>query len=383
MLLASGLLMLILAATFTVLLVAVADLRGAARAARDSEEMLTTANELERLVIDLETGVRGFALTREERFLQPWDSARRNVPARAAALERLSAGNPEQERTTRRISQAAGAYIQQYAAPLIEAARRGDPAARSVATTEQGKQRVDQIRAIFDTFIATERSLAEAWQSRSDAATTRAVAAALGGLAVSLLLVLIFAGYLTRAIVQPVLGAAQMAVRMARGDLSARMPATGVAEIGRLERAFNQMAGSLERNRDDLAQLATEQATLRRVATLVARAVPPPVVFEAVTREVGLLCDADLARMERYEPDGTVTGVAVWSRLPGQPVGLAVGTRLTLEGPASPAGSSSGEGRCGWTASARIPGRSPRRPARWGSAPRWVARSWWRASCGG
>jgi GAF domain-containing protein len=77
------------------------------------------------------------------------------------------------------------------------------------------------------------------------------------------------------------------------------------------------------------ARLSQEQSALRRVATLVARSGPPPVVFEAVTREVGLLCDADLARMERYEADGTVTGVAVWSRVP---VELAVGTRIDLDG---------------------------------------------------
>jgi signal transduction histidine kinase len=77
------------------------------------------------------------------------------------------------------------------------------------------------------------------------------------------------------------------------------------------------------------ARLSQEQSALRRVATLVAQAGPPPVVFEAVTREVGLLCDADLARMERYEADGTVTGVAIWGRVP---VELAVGTRIDLDG---------------------------------------------------
>ena len=52
-------------------------------------------------------------------------------------------------------------------------------------------------------------------------------------------------------------------------------------------------------------------------------------MFEAVTREVGLLSGADVARMERYEPDGTVTGVAGWSR---QEAELVVGTRIALEG---------------------------------------------------
>jgi signal transduction histidine kinase len=328
-LLASGLLMLILAVTLAVLLVAVADLRSSARASHNSKVVLATANELERLVIDLETGMRGFALTGQERFLEPWDNARASLPARAAALERLSAGNAEQEHMARQIAQAASAYVEDYATPLLEAARRGDPAVRSLAAATEGKRRVDAIRADFGTFIATEARLTQALEERSDDATRRAVAAAVGGLVASMLLALGFAGYLARAVVRPVLRTAQMAGRLAGGDLSTRMPATGVAEVGQLERAFNQMAGSLERSRDDLARLATEQAALRRVATLVAQAGPPAEVFEAVTQEVGLLCDADLARMERYEPDGTVTGVAAWSRVP---VELAVGTRFDLDG---------------------------------------------------
>ena len=91
-----------------------------------------------------------------------------------------------------------------------------------------------------------------------------------------------------------------------------------------------QLAARLRRAALESARLSQEQSALRRVATLVAQSVPPSVVFEAVTREVGLLCGADLARMERYEVDGTVTGVAVWSRVPDQ---LAVGTRFTLDGP--------------------------------------------------
>jgi signal transduction histidine kinase len=59
--------------------------------------------------------------------------------------------------------------------------------------------------------------------------------------------------------------------------------------------------------------LADEQAALRRVATLV-----------------GLLCDADLARMERFEPDDAVTAIAAWTR--DDRAQLAVGTRFALEG---------------------------------------------------
>ena len=89
-------------------------------------------------------------------------------------------------------------------------------------------------------------------------------------------------------------------------------------------------AREAEQARQDLRRLADEQAALRRVATLVAQAVPTAKVFEAVTREVGLQCDADLARLERFEADGTVTGVASWSASGG--ADLAVDTRFELEG---------------------------------------------------
>ena len=76
-------------------------------------------------------------------------------------------------------------------------------------------------------------------------------------------------------------------------------------------------------------QLADEQAALRRVATLVARGVPPSEVFAAVAREVGLLLGVDATHMARYEPDGTATAVAAWSSAGDH---VPVGTRVDLEG---------------------------------------------------
>ncbi|MDA0166857.1 PAS domain S-box protein [Solirubrobacter ginsenosidimutans] len=80
----------------------------------------------------------------------------------------------------------------------------------------------------------------------------------------------------------------------------------------------------------DRRRSESEQAALRRVATLVARGAAPIALFDAVAREVGLLCDADFARLERFEPDGTVMAIAAWSRSPESQ--LAVGERFALEG---------------------------------------------------
>jgi signal transduction histidine kinase len=166
-------------------------------------------------------------------------------------------------------------------------------------------------------------------QRRNNSNAGRAVTLASVGLAGSILLILVFGGYLARAIVRPLRRASLLAGQLAAGNLGTRMPERSVGEIGALERSFNSMAASLEQDREALRQLADEQAALRRVATLVARGVPPDQMFSAVTREVSLVSGADLARMERYEADGTVTGVAAWSKHDEQ---LAVGTRFTLEG---------------------------------------------------
>jgi PAS domain S-box-containing protein len=82
-------------------------------------------------------------------------------------------------------------------------------------------------------------------------------------------------------------------------------------------------------SRDELARLADEQAALRRVATLVARGVPPTQVFAAVAHEVGVLLGVDATHMARYELDGTATGVAAWSFAGDH---KPVGTRVNTEG---------------------------------------------------
>jgi len=64
--------------------------------------------------------------------------------------------------------------------------------------------------------------------------------------------------------------------------------------------------------REELRRVADEQAALRRVATLVARAAPAPELFAAVAQEVGQLFASE-STLWRYDPDGTVTVLGAWS----------------------------------------------------------------------
>ena len=86
----------------------------------------------------------------------------------------------------------------------------------------------------------------------------------------------------------------------------------GAFSTGRLD-AVKLIAGQLAVSLDnaqlyaEVRRIADEQATLRRVATLVARGVRPDSVFAAVAGEVGALLGADTAAIVRFEPDAEAT----------------------------------------------------------------------------
>ncbi|MFJ2832308.1 PAS domain S-box protein [Streptomyces sp. NPDC087263] len=82
------------------------------------------------------------------------------------------------------------------------------------------------------------------------------------------------------------------------------------------------------RAESELRRLAGEQAALRRVATLVARGVPPAEVFAAVAVEGERLLDAQATTIGRLEPDGAMAIVASSGSARDL---LPVGSRLKLE----------------------------------------------------
>jgi signal transduction histidine kinase len=82
-------------------------------------------------------------------------------------------------------------------------------------------------------------------------------------------------------------------------------------------------------SRATLARLAEEQAALRRVATLVARGIPPEGVFAAIAVEVGQLLPVDSASLCRYDPGGMLTFAAQWGTVVAH---FPVGSRWALGG---------------------------------------------------
>jgi PAS domain S-box-containing protein len=68
--------------------------------------------------------------------------------------------------------------------------------------------------------------------------------------------------------------------------------------------------------REDLQERIAEQASQRRVATLVALETPPEELFAAVAEEVARFVDVPVIGIARYEADGTTTAMGSWGPIP-------------------------------------------------------------------
>jgi signal transduction histidine kinase/CHASE3 domain sensor protein len=263
MLAASVVLAVLVGGVLALLVVTLLGFRHTAQRVRHSEEVIASANQLEKQLLDLETGERGFMLTRQQRFLEPWRSAGRQLPRGAAELRRLVADNPEQERRASGIARATRSYYLTWSVPILRLDRRDPAAATAKVAGGEGKRRVDAIRKRFGRFIAAERALLDHRRDATTASGRRAALIGLGGIIAAVLLILAFTGYLARQIVVPLRRIVSAAREVDAGNLSARVPESGPGELGVLAGAFNSMAGSLEANHE---QLAGHNAELARRA---------------------------------------------------------------------------------------------------------------------
>ena len=109
--------------------------------------------------VSIQSGVRGFGLTGEERYLGPFDAGILEVQHSIGRLGGLVADNPPQSRRLRRLASLVDeevAVMQQR----LAARRAGGLVAASVATADgRGKRVVDEIRDVVLKMQQEERGL--------------------------------------------------------------------------------------------------------------------------------------------------------------------------------------------------------------------------------
>jgi len=293
-----------LALVFAVLFLAITGLRHRSLEARHSQQVIAKANQLQTFVIDLETGLRGYVITADKRDLRPWTVAKRRYPPAIQSLLAITRDNGQQHTRVLGIRHAINNYLETFGVPVVTFMRRNPALAERIVREGTGTQQINAIRARFETFLATERALGETRDERARTTARNALTVGGIGLGAALLLILLGAMYVNRAVARPVRLAAEAAAGIAGGDFSERLPTNGPGEVGRLERTFNTMAASLERTLADLGErnrtLVESERTKSELVSNVSHELRTPLA--SVLGFSALMLDRDLPpdEMRRY-----------------------------------------------------------------------------------
>ncbi|WP_149086824.1 response regulator [Pseudomonas prosekii] len=122
-----------------------------------TDRVINNANEAVKLTVDLETGMRGFLLSGDEHFLDPYETAKPRIAVALNTLLELTGDNPIQTDRLHRL-QALQTEWAAYAQSMIDLQRSsGDY--RGAVKAGRGKRLTDEIRKQFEDVIDMEQQL--------------------------------------------------------------------------------------------------------------------------------------------------------------------------------------------------------------------------------
>ncbi|WP_338495428.1 MULTISPECIES: response regulator [Pseudomonas] len=139
-----------------------------------TDRVINNANEAIKLSVDLETGMRGYLLSGDEHFLDPYEVAKPQISAALDTLLELTADNPIQTDRLHRV-QALQTEWAGYAQSMIDLQRSsGDY--RGAVKAGRGKRLTDEIRKTFEDIVETEQQLRAERNERVRATTVWSIA---------------------------------------------------------------------------------------------------------------------------------------------------------------------------------------------------------------
>lgn len=203
--------------------------------------------ELEKILVDAETGQRGFLFTNQEAYLEPYVSATQKLENVFTELQEKIKDNPEQIERLNTIEN----LVQQKMDELAETIRLRkagkEQELKTLVLSGKGKQLMDDVRQQLDVISQTEEQLLVEQQRSSTEAQNLAtfvswssvVAVVIIGAGVSVVLTNILRRALGYAV--------GLAERVSAGDLTTRLEVTSDDEIGKLMNALKDMTQSLNR----------------------------------------------------------------------------------------------------------------------------------------
>ena len=144
-----------------------------------SHEVLIALDELLSTTQDAETGQRGYLLTGDAKYLEPYDRAVAAAAARIDRVASLTADNPTQRANVALLRPHIDAKLAELRQTIDLRRTQGPEAALAVVKTDRGKVEMDAIRAQADAMRQEETRLRQLRLAEMDGAFTTALASGL------------------------------------------------------------------------------------------------------------------------------------------------------------------------------------------------------------
>jgi signal transduction histidine kinase/CHASE3 domain sensor protein len=195
---------------------------------------------------DVQDGFRGFVLTRNERFLEPFYEAEENFDPVMHRLKELIKSDSEQERQLGQIEERARFFLQ-LKKRLIDDVRFGDlTPVRQHIESGTGATLLGEIQGALARFENLEKTALAQQQQRAHwlAAATRY--GIVGGILGILFLWWLGSRLLAETITAPLATLTFHALGFGQGKMRRPIPVTSTDELGRLARTMEQMASGIE-----------------------------------------------------------------------------------------------------------------------------------------
>lgn len=210
-------------------------------------QVLEKVESLFNHLLEVQRGERGYVITGEERFLDPYVGALGKIDPDIKELRHLTADNPRQQRRLDALEPLIKTELAVLKAAVeIRKAKGLDEAVREVKTG-QGKKAMDEIRQVIDEMLGEENGLMKTRSDEAQASASGAVLTIAGGTLAAFVVLGLAGFFLTRSIARPLKGLAASAQRIAAGDLNVTVAVDSRQdEIGVLLRAFGRMTDNLK-----------------------------------------------------------------------------------------------------------------------------------------
>jgi CheY-like chemotaxis protein/signal transduction histidine kinase/CHASE3 domain sensor protein len=126
-----------------------------------SQETITAVDSLLSSAQDAETGQRGFLLTGNDRYLEPYRAALAAIPSRLDTITKLTSDNPNQQARLKTLKGVLDDKLAELGETIELRKTKGTDAALVVVNTDRGKADMDAIRAQLASMQDEELSLRE------------------------------------------------------------------------------------------------------------------------------------------------------------------------------------------------------------------------------